>query len=233
MRPAILRKGRGVLWQDENTPLPRPQPIPESNSLDHLLKPSPAFVMPLRPSFRPTHPITPVTAINSPSISSVEEEERGRAPSRAGGVPPPRRGSLGALRRQVWDNLKREGGDQQQRRDFTPPTRLPARSLLHPAMLHERKSLSPPPRGTARSQLSRPPHSSTSQEAIDVNGFQRLSTEGLSPLQHHLRSSGTIEIVPSSSSTSLPSLLVDVRTRIGLVYLISGDGSKVSLSNQP
>lgn len=144
-------------------------------------------------------------------------------------MPPPRRGSLGALRRQVWDNLKREGGDQQQRRDFTPPTRLPARSLLHPAMLHERKSLSPPPRGTARSQLSRPPHSSTSQEAIDVNGFQRLSTEGLSPLQHHLRSSGTIEIVPSSSSTSLPSLLVDVRTRIGLVYLISGDGSKMSV----
>jgi hypothetical protein len=56
-----------------------------------------------------------------------------------------------------------------------------------------------------------------------LNSLPRLSTADLPPLRHHLRTSGTIEILSCDDRQ----VLLDFRAKSGPVILISGDGERV------
>ncbi|KAI5479531.1 hypothetical protein MNV49_003473 [Pseudohyphozyma bogoriensis] len=222
-RRGLYRRPK-VSWQDENTPVAapaarRPTPPPAhpliNTSLDKLLDPSPALAFPpLAPKFTfkkhgrnqagGASTATAAYRARTEDDASVQEDSVEEA------------SSLSDLRKKAWSSLREESDTH---RKISGERRS---SPLSPSSVPSSSSTTVP-----RPSASRLPASPLASSSRNEREPPSLSTEGLSPIRHHLRSSCTIEIL--NSATAPHPVLIDLRARDGEVVVISGDGSIISV----
>ncbi|KAK4698927.1 hypothetical protein P7C70_g7343, partial [Phenoliferia sp. Uapishka_3] len=220
-------------------PIRGPGPARSSvlQSLDNLLDPSPAVPLPKRRFFKSRFQhSTPAERLKEGGRGRQQPpEEDAREHPGKGSVAAERGGSSGSDRslgrgngrKDAWGILREEANDrlrlqrQPASSSVAPtvdPSGLPALSPPKQSpILHPRPPLKGVP--TTAQPSPRPPSSTERSQRI------RLSTHGLNPIRHHLRSSGTIEILSGPKRQ----LVLDVRDRGGGVLLISADGELISV----
>lgn len=235
---------------DENTPLrPRPTAPAPLQSLDALLDPSPALPFPQRAGIRFAHRATSPRfevlrkATQGEGVEK-EHQQEAKIPREELGESNPRRGTrspwLEKLKREVWGAGREnqdareisskeyevpDGAGRSSREELVVPEELAEHSppSALPFRKHARARLPSPPAQLSPSLAPRPsPLLPVLLSTPSLDDSARLSTVGLPPIRHRLRTSGTIEILPSSHE-----VLLDLRSRNNGVILISGDGSSV------